>query len=208
MTVGAEDSFAHYRIHRNGPAVRQRQAFVSSTQPAGAEDCFFHRLALPEMRPRHQAADARALFSFNNPVGACPKCRGFGRTIGIDLDRALPDKRLSIARGVVKPFQSGQSAECQRDLTASRRPAGDRCERPVRGFAQGRSEIRYPGRGWWTCRCRRTLLRAAGGTESKVTSSGSRSKTYKMHVRVLLSRYRAYTLCPGVRRRTFPARDA
>ena len=35
-----------------------------------------------------------ALFSFNNPVGACPVCRGFGRVIGIDLDRAMPDTSL------------------------------------------------------------------------------------------------------------------
>ena len=55
------------------------------------------------------------LFSFNHPQGACPNCRGFGRTLGIDLDRALPNRRLSIAEGVVKPFQSGMSAECQRD---------------------------------------------------------------------------------------------
>ena len=59
---------------------------------------------------------APALFSFNNPVGACPACRGFGRTIGIDLNRALPDRNLSIADGVVKPFQSGQMRECQQDL--------------------------------------------------------------------------------------------
>src|SRR4029077_14287603 len=56
------------------------------------------------------------LFSFNNPLGACPDCRGFGRTIGIDWNRVLPDRSLSIASGVVKPFQSGQSRECQRDL--------------------------------------------------------------------------------------------
>jgi excinuclease ABC subunit A len=47
-----------------------------------------------------------ALFSFNNALGACPECRGFGRVIGIDLRRAIPDTNLSIAGGVVKPFQS------------------------------------------------------------------------------------------------------
>ena len=41
------------------------------------------------------------LFSFNNPLGACPACRGFGRTIGIELQRALPNPSLSIAEGVV-----------------------------------------------------------------------------------------------------------
>ena len=56
------------------------------------------------------------LFSFNNPLGACPQCRGFGRTIGIDLERALPDKSLSISEGVVKAFQGETYSECQRDL--------------------------------------------------------------------------------------------
>src|SRR5476651_922527 len=64
------------------------------------------------------------LFSFNHPQGACPNCRGFGRVLGIDLDRALPDKRKSIAQGLVKPFQSGMSAECQRDLMKSARREG------------------------------------------------------------------------------------
>src|SRR4029079_76275 len=44
------------------------------------------------------------LFSFNNPLGACPECRGFGRTIAIDLHRAIPDRSLSIAQGVVRVF--------------------------------------------------------------------------------------------------------
>ena len=56
------------------------------------------------------------LFSFNNPLGACPECRGFGRVIGLDYDRVLPDRSQSIAGGVVKPFQTGQSRDCQRDL--------------------------------------------------------------------------------------------
>ena len=57
-----------------------------------------------------------ALFSFNNPRGACPTCRGFGRTIEIDYERALPDRRLTIKGGVVKPWQSGVSLQCQKDL--------------------------------------------------------------------------------------------
>src|SRR6185369_15640769 len=40
------------------------------------------------------------LFSFNNPLGACPECRGFGRTIAIDLNKALPDRSLTIRQGV------------------------------------------------------------------------------------------------------------
>src|SRR5256886_17499847 len=64
-----------------------------------------------------------ALFSFNHPLGACPTCRGFGRTITIDYDLAIPDRCLSLAEGAVKPWQSGQSAECQSDLLKFRRKA-------------------------------------------------------------------------------------
>src|SRR5204862_4751661 len=56
------------------------------------------------------------LFSFNNPLGACPTCRGFGRTIAIDLNRAIPDRSLSIAGGVVRAFQGQQFGESQKDL--------------------------------------------------------------------------------------------
>ncbi len=61
-------------------------------------------------------APTPALFSFNNPLGACPTCRGFGRIIGLDLSKTVPDPSLSIARGAIKPFQGERGEECQRDL--------------------------------------------------------------------------------------------
>ena len=56
------------------------------------------------------------LFSFNNPLGACPACRGFGRTIAIDLNRAIPDRALSIAQGAVRVFRGEEMGESQKDL--------------------------------------------------------------------------------------------
>src|SRR5438034_1236815 len=56
------------------------------------------------------------LFSFNNPLGACPECRGFGRTIAIDLNRAIPDRRLSVKQGVVGVFRATEFGESQKDL--------------------------------------------------------------------------------------------
>ena len=61
-------------------------------------------------------APSPALFSFNNPVGACPDCKGFGRVIGIDYNLAIPDKALSLAEGAVKPWQTETGLESQRDL--------------------------------------------------------------------------------------------
>jgi excinuclease ABC subunit A len=57
-----------------------------------------------------------ALFSFNHPLGACPTCKGFGRTITIDYDLAIPDRSLTLAQGAVKPWRTGISAECQSRL--------------------------------------------------------------------------------------------
>src|SRR6476659_7916880 len=56
------------------------------------------------------------LFSFNNPLGACPDCRGFGRTIAIDLNKAIPDRSLSIQQGVVRAFRGAEFGESQKDL--------------------------------------------------------------------------------------------
>ena len=56
------------------------------------------------------------LFSFNNPLGACPDCRGFGRTIAIDLNKAIPDRSLSIKQGVVRVFRGVEFGESQKDL--------------------------------------------------------------------------------------------
>src|SRR5262249_30797268 len=57
-----------------------------------------------------------ALFSFNNPVGACATCRGFGRVISIDYNLAIPDRSKTLAEGVVKPWLTGHGTECQTDL--------------------------------------------------------------------------------------------
>ncbi|HEX6564502.1 MAG TPA: excinuclease ABC subunit UvrA, partial [Chthoniobacterales bacterium] len=139
-------------------------------------------------------APSPGLFSFNNPLGACPDCRGFGRTIGIDLNRAMPDRRLSLADGVVKPFQTGSMKECQRDLlkSAARRevdinvpfeelPKADQ-DWVIEGDTrpdQTAEEIWESG-GWYGVRGFFDWME---------------SRSYKMHVRVFLSRYRSYTLC-------------
>ena len=137
-------------------------------------------------------APTPGLFSFNNPLGACPDCRGFGRTIGIDWGRVMPDRSLSIASGVVKPFQSGHSKECQRDLmrAAARNEIDVNCS-----F----EELPQSDQHW--------VIEGDGGNPEEAWEQGQwygvkgffnwlESKTYKMHIRVLLSRYRNYQPCP------------
>ena len=138
---------------------------------------------------------APGLFSFNNPLGACPACRGFGRIIGIDLDRAMPDRRLSIADGVVKPFQTGQMRECQQDLLSR---ALDRQVDIHCAF----EDLPKADQDWVINGDLRPDLSAEALWESggwygiRGFFDWMESRAYKMHVRVFLSRYRAYTLCP------------
>ncbi|GAB4164336.1 MAG: excinuclease ABC subunit UvrA [Terrimicrobiaceae bacterium] len=135
------------------------------------------------------------LFSFNSPLGACPECKGFGRVIGIDWSRVMPDTTLSIAGGVIRPFQTGMSAECQKDLLqAARRrdvdigcPFEDLPEADRKWVIEGEAR---PGEDAWQS----GLWYGVKGYFDWLES-----KTYKMHVRVLLSRYRSYGACPACR---------
>ncbi|MEX0731681.1 MAG: excinuclease ABC subunit UvrA [Aquisalimonadaceae bacterium] len=126
------------------------------------------------------------LFSFNSPIGACPDCRGFGRTMGIDYSLVIPNENRSLAMGAIRPFQSGKSAECQDDLMRFAR---------LRGVATDIAWCDLPEED------RRWVIEGDGGWNSKKWYGVRRyfdwleSKSYKMHVRVLLSKYRSYDLC-------------
>jgi excinuclease ABC subunit A len=135
------------------------------------------------------------LFSFNNPLGACPDCRGFGRTIAIDLNKAIPDRSLSIKQGVVRVFRGAEFGESQKDLlrACARKDIDinvrfDELPKADQDFViegERRSgeytDEDYEHHRWYGVRGFFRWLE---------------SKTYKMHVRVLLSRYRAYVTCP------------
>ncbi len=136
------------------------------------------------------------LFSFNNPLGACPECRGFGRTIAIDLNRAIPDRALSIAQGAVRVFRGEEMGESQKDLLRACAREEIDVHLPFEELPKHDQDFVINGE------------KGAGEfTEEDYESDrwyGVRgffrwleSKTYKMHVRVLLSRYRAYTTCPS-----------
>jgi len=134
-----------------------------------------------------------ALFSFNHPLGACPACRGFGRIIGIDYDLAVPDRTKTLAEGVVKPWLTGHGLESQRDLMKfcklRKVPTDVPFEKLPRKLQDwvihgdpdyGKDEDHEWPRAWYGVKGYFRWLE---------------SKAYKMHVRVLLSRYRSYTRC-------------
>jgi excinuclease ABC subunit A len=134
-----------------------------------------------------------ALFSFNHPAGACPACRGFGRVISIDYSLAMPDLTRTLAEGVVKPWQTGHGVECQRDLLRVCRQFGiptdvrfERLSKKWRRFViEGDPDYGRDGEHEWP--------RVWYGVKGYFR--WLESKAYKMHVRVMLSRYRAYSPC-------------
>jgi excinuclease ABC subunit A len=138
-----------------------------------------------------------ALFSFNHPVGACPACRGFGRIITIDYDLALPDRSKTLAEGAVRPWQTGQSAECQADLTKFCRLRRVPMDVPFQDLSKKWQDWVINGDPGYGKDSQHEWPRAWYGIKGYFR--WLESKAYKMHVRVLLSRYRSYQPCPDCR---------
>src|SRR6185437_6598202 len=127
-----------------------------------------------------------SLFSFNSPVGACESCRGFGRTIGIDYGLVIPDETRSLRGGAVKPWQTKSYAECQEDMEKFAKKRGIPLDVPWRELKSEHRDWVIEGEGHWNKGVWYGAKRFFAWLESR---------SYKMHVRVLLSRYRAYTPC-------------
>ncbi len=123
-----------------------------------------------------------SLFSFNNPYGACPRCQGFGNTIDFDLDLVIPNKNKSLADGAVEPWTKPRYRVPQNEMRRAARAKGIPLDIPY-------YKLNADQRRWLV--------------EGDDDFSGIRGffeylerKKYKLHVRVFLSRYRGYTLCP------------
>jgi excinuclease ABC subunit A len=142
-----------------------------------------------------------ALFSFNNPLGACPACHGFGRIISIDYDLALPDRSKTLAQGAVKPWQTGVSAECQDDMRRFSRLRGVPFDVPFEKMSRQHQDWVLKGDPHYGEDAQHEWPKAWYGVKGYF--KWLESKSYKMHVRVLLSRYRAYTECPDCHGKRF-----
>jgi len=132
------------------------------------------------------------LFSFNSPVGACPECRGFGRIIKIDDRLVIPDHTLSLSEGAIKAFSGAVYSESQRDLLKACRSHKVRTNVSWKSLSEEEKDFvmngdpkfgkpRTTGKWYGVRRFFKWL----------------EENTYKMHVRVFLSRYRAYVTCPS-----------
>ena len=128
-------------------------------------------------------------FSFNSPIGACETCRGFGRVIGIDWGLVIPDQSKTLAQGAIKPWQTESFKECQSDLMKFAPLQAIDIHRPWRDLSESARLWVLDGDPQWRGDWKRQWYGA------KRFFEWLESKAYKMHVRVLLSRYRAYTPC-------------
>ena len=125
-------------------------------------------------------------FSFNSPIGACETCRGFGRSIGVDYNLVIPDESLSLRQGAIKPFQTESYKECQDDLVKFARRRDIPLDTAWRDLTAAQRTWVIEGEGEWTKKVWYGVRRFFAWLETKA---------YKMHIRVLLSRYRSYTEC-------------
>jgi excinuclease ABC subunit A len=141
-----------------------------------------------------------ALFSFNHPIGACPSCRGFGRAIAIDYEAAVPDRSKTLAGGAVKPWQTKTGAECQDDMVKFAKLRKVPLDVPFRELPKKFQDWVVEGDPGYGTDKAHQWPRAWYGVKGYFR--WLESKSYKMHVRVLLARYRRYepcSVCHGTR---------
>jgi len=146
----------------------------------GKEHGFNQHFECSECGIRFEEPDPR-LFSFNNPYGACPKCQGFGRSIGIDMDLVAPNKDLSIRDGAIQPWTTPKWHDYLRSLLRVAYDAKIRIDVPFRELTKRELDI---------------IMNGYDDYEGiSDFFKYVEKKSYKIYYRVLLSRYRGYTTC-------------
>ncbi len=145
-----------------------------------------HRFSeLFECRPcgiTYEAPQPR-LFSFNNPFGACPTCHGFGNIIELDLDLVVPDPSKSIQHNAIEPWSKPHYRAHLAELKRAARGGDVRLDVPWAELTEAE----------------KTFVVEGDGAEYEGVKGFFRwleRKKYKVHVRVFLSRYRGYLICP------------
>jgi excinuclease ABC subunit A len=122
------------------------------------------------------------MFSFNNPFGACPKCEGFGRVAGIDEDLVIPDHERTIRNNAIAPFDSPKFSAHLKDLIRVAAREKFSIDTPYADLSKEVKKIIWKGKdeyiGIWNF------------------FEEIKSQSYKVHMRVLYSRYRGYSRCP------------
>ncbi len=145
-------------------------------------------LHCPESDARY-ADPIASMFSFNSAVGACPTCRGFGRVIGVDYGLVIPNEKLTLRAGAIKPMQTPAWQECQDDLMRHAEAAGIPRDTAWNKLTPEQQHWVVNGSPNWNGKWNQHWFGIKRFFEYLET------KAYKMHIRVLLSKYRSYTPC-------------
>ena len=122
------------------------------------------------------------LFSFNNPYGACKKCEGFGRVLGIDRDLVVPDKSKSLYEGAIAPWRGERMGKYLEKFIEAAADSDFPIHRPYFELSEEQQDQVWDGLGF------------AEGINDFFDFV--QSKLHKIQYRVMLSRYRGYTTCP------------
>lgn len=129
---------------------------------------------------RYEEPEPR-FFSFNNPFGACPVCQGFGKTMDYDMDLIVPNPNLSIIDGAIAPFRTVKFSKYARDLITAAKTQKIPIDKPFKELTPNQVILIRKGFNGFI---------GIDGYFKKLEE-----KTYKMHIRILLSKYRGYTTC-------------
>jgi len=155
----------------NGDAPEQK---LLSLRFSSRRTCDYCAISLPEPAP--------ILFSFNHPVCACPECKGFGNILIYDENLVVPDAALSLAKGAVDLWQKPGYRWWKDQMIKGAKKSGIDVTKPFRDLAKQERALVFKGNGGFN-----------GIDDFFGEMEGKR---YKLHVRVLLSRYRSPVTCP------------
>ncbi|CAG5011458.1 UvrABC system protein A [Dyadobacter sp. CECT 9275] len=125
------------------------------------------------------------LFSFNNPFGACKRCEGFGKILGIDPDLIIPDKNLSVYEGAIAPWRTEKMNDWLTPLIRNGVKFDFPIHRPYRDLTPAQQNLLWTGNQYFQ------------GINDFIAEL--ESQTYKIQYRVMLSRFRGRTTCPDCR---------
>jgi len=173
------------------PVAPAEQAQTATENIANLEESlwrFSTGLHCPQSDVRY-ADPIASLFSFNSAVGACEACRGFGRVVGVDYGLVIPNDKLTLRAGAIKPMQTPAWQECQDDLMRHAEAAGIPRDTPWYKLTPEQQHWVYKGSPHWNGKWNQHWFGVDRFFEYL------ESKAYKMHIRVLLSKYRSYTPC-------------
>jgi excinuclease ABC subunit A len=144
---------------------------------SAAFECTTCHRAYREPEPR--------LFSFNNPFGACPRCQGFGNTIDFDPNLIIPDKSKTLNQGAIAPWTTTKYRPHHGEMIRAAKAAGIPTDTPWYDLTAEQQRFIEDGNGSFP--------------GIRGFFAALERKKYKLHVRVFLSKYRGYALCPDCR---------